>query len=285
MRNAFTIDVEDYFMVSNFAKAVRFEDWGRFESRVGANTRRLLDLLSARGIKGTFFVLGWIAERYPRLVREISEAGHEVASHGYNHRLVYDLSEREFREDTRKAKKILEDATGAPVVGYRAASYSLVKESLWALDVLMEEGFRYDSSIFPIRHDRYGFPEAERFPYTIKRKGGYITEYPPSTYRLFGQNLPFSGGGYFRILPLWFTMKASRHINEVEGKPVIFYLHPWEIDAGQPRIRTQFLKTFRHYVNIEKTYSKLDLFLKGFEFKPIAEMMDDAEGAGKVVSL
>jgi len=272
MFNALTIDVEDYYMVSAFAAQVKFEDWHRHESRVEKNTRKLLDLLAEHGVKATFFILGWVAEHHPSLVRSIAAAGHEIASHGYNHRLVYDLTPEQFREDVRKAKRLLEDVISTPVIGYRATSYSIVKKTLWALDILVEEGFLYDSSIFPIHHDRYGFPEADRFPSTIKTGKGEIMEFPPSTFPFLGQNIPVAGGGYFRLYPLLLTKAVIKRINENEKKAAIVYVHPWEIDVDQPRLKGSTLSEFRHYVNLRTTLPKLKDCMKEFKFKPLCEM-------------
>ena len=268
--NALTFDVEDYYMVSAFSDQVPFEQWPAFESRVERNTCRILDLLAARQVTATFFVLGWIAERFPGLVKRIHAAGHEVASHGYNHRLVYRMTPAEFREDVRRSKRALEDISGSAVLGYRAASYSIVAESLWALDVLIEEGFRYDSSIFPIHHDRYGIPGAVRFPHVLERPSGSIFEFPPSTFRLFGQNLPIAGGGYLRLYPLAFTRAAMNSINKREGMPVILYVHPWEIDPDQPRMQGTLAARVRHYINISSTLPKLTAFLHEFTFSRLS---------------
>lgn len=272
--NALSIDVEDYFMVSAFADVVKFEEWGRFESRVEKNTLKILELLDEFDTKATFFTLGWVAERYPGLVKEISSKGHEIASHGYNHRLVYNCSPDEFREDIRKTKHILEDITSSPVMGFRAASYSIVKETLWALDILIEEGYAYDSSIFPIYHDRYGIPDAERYPYIIKGASKVFWEFPPSTYRIFGNNIPMAGGGYFRLYPYQLTKMLINSINQREEQPVIFYLHPWEIDAEQPRMKGSSLSVLRHYSNLAGTSDKLRRLLMEFHFKPIASFME-----------
>ncbi len=272
--NALTIDVEDYFMVSGFSDVIKFEDWHRYESRVEKNTYSILDLLDEYGVKATFFVLGWVAEHYPELVKDIHSAGHEVACHGYNHRLLFNLTPEQFKEDVHLAKRILEDITGSSVIGYRAASYSVVKKTLWALDTLIEEGFFYDSSIFPIRHDRYGFPEADRFPHIIKRSNGTIVEFPPSTYRLFGQNIPVAGGGYLRLFPLQVTKAAIKRINEKERKTAILYLHPWEIDIHQPRFKGQWRSQIRHYINLHSTMPKLRNFLTSFKFKPLSTFLD-----------
>ncbi len=261
-------------MVSGFADIIKFEDWPKFESRVQQNTNTILKLLAEHEVKATFFILGWIAENYPDTVRDINAAGHEVACHGYNHRLIYDLTPKQFGEDIRRAKTILEDITGTPVIGYRAASYSITEKTLWALDVLIEEGFLYDSSIFPIHHDRYGFPQAERFPHTIKRKQGIITEFPPSTWRVFGQNIPIAGGGYLRLFPLPLIKAALRRINEIEKKPVVLYLHPWEIDTDQPRINGRRLACMRHYVNLSSTMYKLTSMLNMLKFQPLSMFLD-----------
>lgn len=273
MINALTIDVEDYYMVSAFADIVRFEEWGTYESRVEKNTYRILDVLDEHNVKATFFVLGWVAERCAKLVRDVHASGHEVACHGYNHRLIFDLTPEQFRQDIRKAKGILEDIVCAPVIGYRAASYSIVRETLWALDILIEEQFLYDSSIFPIHHDRYGLPGAERFPHVLKRDKGTLHEFPPSTYRLFGQNVPVAGGGYLRLFPQQITRTAMRRINENEKKPVIVYLHPWEIDPDQPRLNGRSSSKIRHYINLRSTMPKLKTFLGEFRFNRLSAFL------------
>ena len=266
MYNALTIDVEDYYMVSAFSDIVAPDEWPCYESRVVRNTTILLDVLDAYDVKATFFVLGWVGEHHPGLVRDIHAAGHEVACHGYDHRLIYHLTPDQFREDVHKAKSILEDLTGARVLGYRAASYSIVKKTLWALDVLLEEGLLYDSSIFPIHHDRYGIPGSDRFPHRITTASGTLWEFPPSTYRIFHQNIPIAGGGYLRLFPLSVTRAAMHAINEQEKKPFIVYLHPWEIDVEQPRLNGRWLSQARHYVNLGSTLPKLQAFLSEFKF-------------------
>jgi polysaccharide deacetylase family protein (PEP-CTERM system associated) len=266
--NAMTIDVEDYFQVSAFESVVAPDRWNEYESRVAANTDRVLGILADTGVRATFFVLGWVAERDPSIVRRIAAAGHEIASHGYGHRLVYDQTPAEFRDDVRRAKALLQDASGAPVLGYRAPSFSITGRSLWALDVLTEEGFRYDASIFPIRHDRYGIPSAPRHPY-YARPG--LLEIPASTIRLAGTNLPVGGGGYFRLLPYWWTRAGIRRLNLAEKRPAVFYLHPWEVDPGQPRLTGSRLSRFRHYRNLAKTEGRLRRLLGDFRFGTIAE--------------
>lgn len=273
MLNALTIDVEDYYQVSAFESQIRFEEWPSFESRVVGNTWRLLELLHFHKVKATFFVLGWIAERYPQVVLAIHQEGHEIASHGYRHRLLYNMTREEFWDDTKRAKGILEDLCGASVVGYRAASYSIVRETLWCLDVLQELGFQYDSSIFPIYHDRYGIPNTARFPYYHPLAGGPFLEFPLSTVRLFGRNVPVAGGGYFRLFPYQFIRWGIRQINEREKAPAIIYLHPWEIDPKQPRIDGSRLSRFRHYINLEKTESRLKHLLRDFRFGSVREVL------------
>lgn len=275
MLNALTIDVEDYFMVSAFADVVKFEEWSKYESRVERNTQRVLDLLDEYCVKATFFILGWVAEHYPELIREIHRRGHEVACHGYNHRLAYDLSLKEFREDTKKAKALIEDIIGEAIKGYRAASYSIIKRSLWPLDILIEEGFAYDSSIFPIYHDRYGYPEFGRFPQVIKRDvAGEILEIPLSTIRIFGKNVPIAGGGYLRLFPIRFIEWSIHALNKKEEQPAIIYFHPWEIDPEQPKIYGNSLLTFRHYINIHKSFFKIKRLLNSFRFGPIREIFN-----------
>ncbi|MEK6790381.1 MAG: XrtA system polysaccharide deacetylase [Deltaproteobacteria bacterium] len=276
MLNALTIDVEDYYMVSAFADVVKFEDWPSFESRVEMNTLRLLELLARANVKATFFVLGWVAERHPGLIKEIHGAGHELASHGYRHQLVYDQSEKEFSANVRRSKKTIEDISGEAVTGFRAASYSITKRSLWALDVLANEGFRYDSSIFPIYHDRYGYPEFSRFPVNIACNGAHILEIPPSTIKLLGRNIPIAGGGYLRIFPLQFLEWGIRSLNTNEHQSAVIYLHPWEIDPDQPRINGRRLSVIRHNMNTHKTLPRLNRLLKNFQFAPIREVFADA---------
>ena len=277
MLNTLTIDVEDYYMVSAFANRIKFEDWHKFESRVEKNTYILLDLLDLYGVRATFFILGWVAEQHPGLVKEIDRRGHELASHGYNHRLVYELTPQEFREDTRKSKGIIEDIAGKPVIGYRATSFSITERSIWALDILIEEGLLYDSSIFPIRHDRYGMPNAERFPHPIRLNGRTLIEFPPSTYSIFGCHIPIAGGGYLRLFPGWFTNWAIRRLNENEGQPAVIYIHPWEIDTDQPRLNAKFLSRIRHYANINSTEAKLKTLIERFRFRPISYFLNTQE--------
>ncbi len=227
--NAMTVDVEDYFHVSAFDRIVSRDEWPHFESRVCGNTDRLLAMFDEARISATFFILGWVADRFPALVARIAACGHEIASHGFGHRLAYEQTPHAFREDVRRAKGVLEALTGRPVVGYRAPSYSVTERSLWALDVLIEEGHGYDSSILPIHHDRYGIPKAPRHTHTIVREAGAIVEIPGSTVACGPINLPVAGGGYFRILPYTWTKWGISHVNLHEGMPAVFYVHPWEI--------------------------------------------------------
>lgn len=275
MVNAMTIDVEDYFHVSVFDGIVPRSEWARMESRVCANTERLLGILAEHEVRGTFFVLGWVAERHPSLVRAIAAGGHEVASHGYAHRLVYDQPRAAFRDDVRRAKALLEDACGRPVHGYRAPSYSITPRSLWAIDVLIEEGYRYDSSIFPIKHDRYGIPVSDRHPYRLDRPAGTLVEVPGSTTRVGPVNLPVAGGGYFRILPYWWTRWGIARVNQQERRPAVFYLHPWEIDPAQPRLQAGRLSRFRHYRNLEQTEDRLRQLLSDFQFDTMDRIVSD----------
>lgn len=273
IQNALTIDVEDYFQVAALAEAVSKEDWPQMEYRVEANTDRLLETLDRFDTKATFFILGWVAERSPSLIRRIHEAGHEIASHGYSHQLVYTQTPSVFREETRRSKSILEDITGELVTGYRAASYSITAKSRWALDVLCEEGFTWDSSIFPVHHDRYGMPGTPFAPYQLQApNGGVLTEFPLSTCPLGNYRLPIAGGGYFRLFPYWLSRWGLGRINKA-GQPFIFYLHPWEIDTGQPRLKVKALSRFRHYNNLDKCMQRLENLLGDFKFAPVSSVL------------
>ena len=274
MLNALTFDIEEYFHAESLAGVVRREDWTLLPSRVAESTRRLLDLLERRHVKATFFILGWVAEREPRLVREIQDRKHEVACHGFGHRLIYGMSREAFRADVCRAKEAIEEATGAAVAGFRAPTFSIVRETLWALDVLVEAGFRYDSSIFPIRHDRYGIPDAPRFPYRVTAPGGGdLVEFPITTFAVGGHHLPFSGGGYFRLAPYPMIRAALRGVNRREGMPGIVYLHPWELDPEQPRLPVRGFSRFRHYVNLAQTAPKLERLLRDFRFAPAGHVL------------
>ncbi|MBS0506829.1 MAG: DUF3473 domain-containing protein [Proteobacteria bacterium] len=264
IRNALTIDVEDYFQVSAFAPYIEREKWDARECRVERNVDRILGLLAERDIQATFFTLGWVAQRYPGLVRRIVDAGHELASHGYGHERVSDLSESDFFQDIHRAKALLEDIGGVKVQGYRAPSFSIGATNLWALDTLQRAGYRYSSSIYPVRHDHYGMPDAPRFAHQI-RDG--LLEVPPTTMRLFDRNLPSSGGGYFRLLPYALSRWMLRRVNEQDASPAVFYFHPWEIDVDQPRVHGVGFKTrFRHYVNIGRMERRLGCLLQDFRW-------------------
>lgn len=276
IRNAMTVDVEDYFHVSAFSDSIGRGQWDSLEYRAEANTDRLLALFAEKGIHATFFILGWVAERSPQLVRRIHSAGHEVACHGLEHELVYRQTPEVFRSETRRSKAIIEDVISDHVLGYRAASYSITNQSLWALDILSEEGFLYDSSIFPVRHDRYGIPDARVAPGVVQGpKGNGLVEFPLATARIAGVRIPVAGGGYFRLLPYWLTRKGLQSINEDEGRPFIFYLHPWEIDPEQPRIQASRLSRLRHYTNLSACESRLRKLVSQFRFCTAADTLRD----------
>ena len=262
--NALTIDVEDYFQVSAFAPYIARSDWDHRECRVERNVSRILDLLAAHDTKATFFTLGWIAERYPGLIRRIVHEGHELASHGYGHERASDLSEAAFSADIVRAKRILEDLSGSAVEGYRAPSFSIGTANLWAFDCLARAGYRYSSSIYPIHHDHYGMPDSPRFAYRVKPD---LLEVPITTLRVLRRNLPSSGGGYFRLLPYAMSRWMLRRVNAVDGQSAIFYCHPWEFDVSQPRIPGIDRKTrFRHYVNIDRMEDRLQSLLADFKW-------------------
>lgn len=270
-----TVDVEDYFHVAALAEVIARKDWERMEYRAERSTERLLDLFASRDIRATFFVLGWVAQRSPALVRRIHEAGHEIACHGLSHELVYRQTPQVFRDETMRSKAVLEDIIGAPVLGYRAASYSITAQSLWAIDILCELGFRYDSSIFPIAHDRYGIPGAATRPGPLAAGNGRsIIEFPLSTASIMGMRVPVAGGGYFRLLPYAFTRWALRSINRRDDLPFIFYLHPWEIDTEQPRFNASWLSRFRHYTNIDVCEARLRRLVADFRFAPVRDVLE-----------
>jgi polysaccharide deacetylase family protein (PEP-CTERM system associated) len=277
IRNALTVDVEDYFHVSAFSDCIDRKNWDSHPLRVEKNTRRLLDLLDQHAVKATFFVLGWVAERLPGLVTEVAARGHEVASHGYSHQLVYNQDPDVFREETLRSKALLEGIIQTPVRGYRAASYSITEQSRWALDILAEAGFDYDSSIFPIYHDRYGIPDAVAYPHKIQTpKGRQLVEFPLSTARIFNYRLPVAGGGYFRLYPYTLTRAGLRQINRSQ-KPFIFYLHPWEIDPDQPRIDAGWVSRWRHYNNLEKCESRLARLIQDFRFGTVVDVLGNLD--------
>ncbi len=273
--HAMTVDVEDYFHVAAFNKVIKPETWDQWPSRVEANTHKLLQVFADADIKITFFILGWVAERYPELVKAIRDQGHEIASHGYSHQLIYKQDPNVFREETAKSKQILEDLSQAPITGYRAASYSITRKSLWALDILAELGFTWDSSIFPTRHDNYGIPGSPEEPYKIiTSNGNSLTEFPLTTAKVFGQSVPAAGGGYFRQYPYalsrWLFERASLN----QTKPQIFYLHPWEIDPDQPRVpNASWFSNFRHYTNLHRCLPRLECMIDDFKFGTISQSL------------
>jgi len=275
MKNLLTIDVEDYYQVSAFEPYVPYGRWSEYESRVMGNTCRILELFDFYRVRATFFTLGWIAERHPSLIRLIVQQGHELASHGYRHQRILNMTPGEFRQDVERAKGILEDCAGQPVVGFRAPSFSIMPHTLWALDILEETGFQYDSSIFPIHHDLYGMPGAARFPSIYRLSDGrQIIEVPPSTVRWGQWNLPVAGGGYFRIFPYRYTQWGIRKINLQERQPAVFYLHPWEVDPGQPRLAGPIRSRLRHYTHLDHTENKLRRLLTDFQFGPVSAYID-----------
>ncbi len=274
MLHALSFDIEEHFHVAAFDCAARRRHWETQESRVEQNTHVILDMLEQRRIKATMFVLGWVAERRKDLIKKIVDSGHELGSHGYGHELITVQSPQVFREDIRRAKSILEDISGKPILGYRAPTFSITKETEWALPILVEEGYQYDSSIVPIVHDYYGIPGADPTIHTIATDSGPIVEVPPSTCDIAGMTLPIAGGGYFRLFPYPLLRKLLRRV-EAQGHPLIMYLHPWELDPHQPRMRGSFLSQFRHYLNIEKVQGRLTQLLEDFSFGPIKELVPE----------
>jgi polysaccharide deacetylase family protein (PEP-CTERM system associated) len=271
-----SVDVEDYFQVEAFADVVPRESWDDYPLRVDGNTRRVLDLFDRHGARGTFFFLGWVADRFPGLVREVVARGHEVACHSYWHRPIYRLTPAVFREDTRRARAAIEQAAGLAVSGYRAPTWSITRDSYWALDVLAEEGFLYDSSIYPIRHDLYGVPGGRRFVHQLPcGDGRSLQEYPPATVRLAGATLPAAGGGYLRLFPALYTHWAFRQIS-AEGQPVVVYFHPWEIDPAQPRLPGRLRSRFRHYINLHRMERRLEGLLRRYRFQPFRDLPQTA---------
>ena len=274
MLNAMTVDVEEHFQVSNFDGIVERDAWASMPSRVEANTGRLLDLFDETGVRATFFILGWVCEQRPQLVRQIADRGHEIASHGYSHRLVYRQDPAEFLEETTRSRRMLQDASGQSVDGYRAASFSITKDSPWALDVLAEVGFTYDSSLFPVRHHRYGVPGGARGIHVIRAPGGKtLIEVPPSTLAFGKFVVPVAGGGYLRLYPTAITRWAIRHLNESEGCPAVVYVHPWEVDPEQPRFKTSWTTRIRHYHGLAATAGKLSSLMAHHRFATVSEVI------------
>jgi polysaccharide deacetylase family protein (PEP-CTERM system associated) len=281
LKDVVSVDVEDYFHAEAMAPVVQRSQWDKYTSRVEGNTQRLLDLFASHQVHATFFVVGWVAERSPSLIREIASGGHELACHSYWHRLIYKLDPKDFREDTQRAKDIIEQTAGVAIFGYRAPTYSIVASSLWALEILVELGFTYDSSIFPIHHDRYGIPSAPRAPFRIKTPAGLLLEYPLTTFRIGNHSMPVAGGGYLRLLPQWYTRLGISRARR-EGLPIISYVHPWEIDPDQPRLPVTVTSRLRHYTNLSKTYERLSVMLRegtftSFRESGLAETAEDVD--------
>jgi len=275
LTHCFTVDVEEHFQVSAMEPYVPRGEWDRHTSRVVSSTTRLLEALARRQATGTFFVLGWVAERHPDLVRAIAAAGHEVASHGWDHQRVTQLTPDEFRDQARRSKALLEQLAGAPVLGYRAPSFSIVPGREWALDILIEEGYRYDSSLFPVRRHGYGYAAGGRDPHWLERPAGRLTEVPPATLRRGGVNLPAAGGAYFRLLPMGYGLiRSALHDAERRGAPATFYIHPWEVDPGQPRVDVPWLTRVRHYGGLAGTLGRIERLLGEFPFTSIARALD-----------
>jgi polysaccharide deacetylase family protein (PEP-CTERM system associated) len=266
IRNALTIDVEDYFQVSAFASHISRDSWSSLPCRVEANVDRILSLLGEANIKATFFTLGWIAERYPAMVRRIADDGHEIASHGYAHQRASEQTAEQFNDDVACSKALLEDICGRPVLGYRAPSFSIGKQNLWTHNVLMQAGYHYSSSIYPIQHDHYGMPDASRFAFYPNGKNG-VLELPITTARVMDKNLPAGGGGYFRFFPYAMSRWLMQRVNEQDQQPTIFYFHPWELDPGQPRQKNISMKTrFRHYLNLSDMERRLQALTRDFKW-------------------
>lgn len=279
LKHAMSIDVEDYYQVSAFETLIDRADWDKWPSRVEDNTARLLRFYDERDIQATFFVLGAVADQYPQIVRDIAAAGHEVACHGFSHRLIYNQSQEVFRDETLRSKHLLQDLSGQPVNGYRAASYSITRDSLWALDILAEAGFTYDSSIFPVYHDRYGIPDAPREVHVAETaSGNRLTEIPMSTTRLGKLRIPIAGGGYFRLYPYWLTRWLWRKAIKQTHSSQVFYLHPWEIDPDQPVVENAPATTkLRHYMNLGRCEQRLDRLSRDFPFTTMQSLVDDTD--------
>ena len=270
MPHAMTIDVEDYFQVGAFEKIISPRDWDTMPMRVEQNTQRLMEIFAEKQVKATFFCLGWVAERFPSLIRKIVQEGHELASHGTMHQRASSQTREEFKSDVGDAKRILEDVSGQAVIGYRAPSFSFTKQNLWVYDVLAEEGYKYSSSVYPVAHDHYGIPDAPRSRYATEAG---IEEIPLSTLNMFGKNLPISGGGYFRLYPYGVTRWSLNKFEKQESFPYIFYMHPWEVDPDQPRVEGASAKSkFRHYLNLSKVEGRLKSLLSDFQWGSMAEV-------------
>jgi len=271
MKNVFSIDLEDWFCVSNMSKIIKREDWNKLESRVEKNTKKILYLLKKHNTQATFFVLGWVAERIPHLIKEISKQGHEIACHGYSHNLLTKMTPKSFEKDIRKAIFVITECTNKEILGYRAPSFSIVASTKWAFSVLEKVGIKYDSSVFPVSfHPLYGMPNSPLDIYSISKS---LTEFPMSCIQLFGLKIAASGGAYFRLYPYWITRLFINYINK-KGRPVVFYLHPWEIDYKQPRVNLPYFEKLRHYFNLELTYARLDRLLRDFTFTTMRDVLN-----------
>ncbi len=282
MKNALTIDLEDYYQVTAFARENAPEEWDSNASRVERNTERILALLANANCRATFFCLGWVAEKYPALIRRVAAQGHEIACHSHLHRLVYSMTPAEFKEDTRRAKELLENIGGHQVCGYRAPSFSITHASAWAFKILGELGFSYDSSIFPVQHPSYGMPDAPRFPFIVDTPAGPLVEFPMPTLSLAGKRAPFGGGAYLRLLPEWYARWAIQFVNWREKQPVCVYLHPWELDTKQPRMRGSPSARLRHYFGLGSVERKLNHLVRDFEFEPLGELVAKCRGLPRV---
>jgi polysaccharide deacetylase family protein (PEP-CTERM system associated) len=281
MMNALTVDLEDWFQVSNVEHIIPREAWGECTPRLAESTRRLLALLDRAGVKATFFVLGWNAARFPEVVREVVEAGHEIGSHGYAHQLVYEQSPEQLAQDLAQATEVIGEVTGVRPRCYRAPSFSITPRCPWAFEVVQEAGFAVDASVFPIFHERYGYQQAPRLPHRVAMNGGAgLVEVPPSTIRLAGRNFPFAGGAYFRILPYAVTKAFCRWLT-AHGEPLVFYLHPWELDPGIPRFRLSPFRQLRSYVNLHRAEGRLERLLHAFRFGPLSAMLAERPALGQ----
>ncbi len=276
MKNVLSFDLEDYYHVNAF-ESVNRGNWEGYASRVVQSTQRVLALLDEAECRATFFTLGWVAENYPELIREIAERGHEVACHSDKHRRIFEMTQAEFRDDTHVAKDRLEQIIGSKIIGYRAPSFSITKDSLWAFEILIELGFRYDSSIFPVDHPNYGMPRGPRTPFRVPTARGTIVEFPMPTLALGGARSPFGGGAYLRLLPYWYTRWGIRFLNEREGQPACVYVHPWEIDTGQPRMKGSATARMRHYLGLRGLETKLRGLLRDFNFQTMGALIGEME--------
>jgi polysaccharide deacetylase family protein (PEP-CTERM system associated) len=274
MKNALTFDVEDYFQVGAFADLVQVADWSGYSGRLAENMEKILTMLDQHNCVATFFVLGWVAENQPQIVSRIAAGGHEIACHSHHHRRVFEMTPAEFREDTRRAKESLENVCGQPVRGYRAPSFSITQDSLWAFEILAELGFTYDSSIFPVEHPNYGMPKGNRAPFLVNTPNGPIVEFPMSTLEIAGRRAPLGGGAYLRLLPYWYTRWGLRYLNRNEGRSACVYVHPWEIDPEQPRIARSGTARLRHSLGLPGLEAKLRHLLRDFDFCPLGLLVD-----------